>query len=1227
MKISVISPSFNQAQFLPDNLTSVASQTWGDVEHVIVDPGSTDGSTEIARAARDVVLIAEPDRGQSDGITKGFARSTGDVLVWLNSDDFYPSPDVLETVAKCFQDNPDVDVVYGDVNFVDEQGAFLRKGFVNKNAGKLLESFQYQVGIVQPGVFWRRSVFENLGGPSDEFEYCMDYELWVRMASAGLKWHFVPKVLAHHRWWDGMKTSSRRDLSLQEHFRVCDRYFGYVHWKWLDRYADFLCSDQDGVVNHSDTIDPVEKQKTLRHVIDEVVTQEMLRVIAGSDDPERKATWEFIQTHHPEKHRYYFDQSEIDLAERHADDPHAEQRVAWNIFDTTAQDGRKFRSYHVPDNFDRLFDLDWHETQLRRSESKIKQLQQSRRGDTCVVVGNGPSLRQNDLTLLEGVDSIISNFAVMSPELEKYARFFTVVNDLVAKQGALEFNRADKIKIIPFWLANYVNESENTFFVNATVKPAFSTDFVNSASWRSTVSFFNLQLAYAIGYRKVIMIGFDHSYVQPKGMTEGTLINQVEDDENHFDPRYFKGKDWQAADTVNMEKSYVLTKAAFEADGREIVNCTVGGKLELFRRGDLATELGVKAKAKAKLPSKSIPETRPEIRPDGFPKVLIVDSTPVGHGSATGQIKRVFLGDWPQDRVLQVWENQSAKPTLHLFRPGGSIAQSKAAPLSRAEILRRCQDFAPDVIYFRPVDSDGLFDLVTALKRQNPSQNTPLVLHIMDDWQERLRLQDAARHKKMETALQGLVTGAARLLSISDPMSAAFAKRYGGSWQALANGVDPQVFRAKDWDARPPVSPENPFVIRYMGGLAEDMNLASVRDVAEAVAALQDTHAVRFEINTMAWYLDKARADMGKLEGVDVKPLVDDADYIDTLCGSDALLIAYNFDPLSLAYTGLSLANKMPESLVSGVPVLAYGPLQSATISTLDTAGCAQTVTQRNPAQLQSEIRRLIEDRALCRNLGAAGRAYVKAHKTRDRVERSFRDILSGAAATAEGGTAVDTASSRPDFAAPFFAPDISAQGVYEVAPCIRRTPDGGWHFDTRDTARPRWTSVHKVTGPTNGRSYRICLKVQSDKAAKINVSLARHTPENAYEGGHSYADLEPGQPRMICVEAGFSQAYSKLKVQVDLVAGSDVTLEITPQYFVPTASSVFTHLPAAEQTLRNANTRFRKGDYFSALCTYMHLDKTIGLRFYAENGLMAAAKLGWPAHLSKQQLREIIGA
>jgi hypothetical protein len=111
----------------------------------------------------------------------------------------------------------------------------------------------------------------------------MDYELWVRMAKKGFKWKYIPKVLANHRWWGGMKTSSRRDLSLREHFKVCDRYFGYVHWKWLDRYAEYLCTNNDGIINHASNIDFDVKKAFIRQSIDEVVTQEMIAKISNTN--------------------------------------------------------------------------------------------------------------------------------------------------------------------------------------------------------------------------------------------------------------------------------------------------------------------------------------------------------------------------------------------------------------------------------------------------------------------------------------------------------------------------------------------------------------------------------------------------------------------------------------------------------------------------------------------------------------------------------------------------------------------------------------------------------------------------------------------------------------------------------------------------------------------------------------------------------------------------------
>jgi FkbM family methyltransferase len=590
-KISVITPSFNQAQFLPFNLESVRAQSHGDVEHIVVDPGSKDGSLEIARDAEHIRLIDEPDRGQSDGITKGFERSTGDILTWLNSDDFYPSDEVLALVAKTFRENPDVDIVYGRVNFVDEQGEFLKKGFINSDAAGLLTSFPYQVGIVQPGVFTRRSVFEKVGGPSEQYEYCMDYEYWVRMASAGFKWKFLDETLAHHRWWDGMKTSKGRDASLVEHMRVSKDYFGYIHWKWLDRYADYIVSNADGVVNYSGGVDPSQKNNAIREVVLRYVSQEMMAYLQKSSGLEEADTLLFINRHVPDLPSYYQPADALQgLKETHSD-PDAHNRTAWHIMNGKDDAGKSYKTYNVPDNFHRCFDADWFGSSLAVGKEKLARMAATKKSDVCVIVANGPSLNKTDFSLLENVDVIISNFATLNPKLLDLASIITITNTLVAEQGGVSFNDIRKPKVMPIWLSHEINQTAETCFVEATVNPEFCDNLDGVFSWRSTVSYFNMQLAYALGYKKVLLVGFDNSYAQPKDVKEGDLIKQDEDDDNHFDPRYFKNRVWQAADTNNMAAMYEVAKAAYQAGGREIINCTVGGKLEVFQRGDLSKEM------------------------------------------------------------------------------------------------------------------------------------------------------------------------------------------------------------------------------------------------------------------------------------------------------------------------------------------------------------------------------------------------------------------------------------------------------------------------------------------------------------------------------------------------------------------------------------------------------------------------------------------------------------
>ena len=155
-----------------------------------------------------------------------------------------------------------------------------------------------------------------------------------------------------------------------------------------------------------------------------------------------------------------------------------------------------------------------------------------------------------------------------------------------------------------------------------------------------------MQVLYQLGYEKVLLIGFDHSYQQSAEAKEGDLIDQKTADLNHFDPGYFMGKKWQAADVSKMGEAYLKARSAFEGDGREIVNCTVGGALEVFRRGDLADELK---------PSPS----RPRAATAAAPKIAIV--TPFWKGDVQAAERH-----W---RII----NRLGRPSvdhIHIFKHG-----------------------------------------------------------------------------------------------------------------------------------------------------------------------------------------------------------------------------------------------------------------------------------------------------------------------------------------------------------------------------------------------------------------------------------------------------------------------------------------------------------------------------------------------------------------------------
>lgn len=219
-KISVVTPSFNQGQFIGDTFESIFTQQYPELEYLVLDGGSTDQTREILDHYHErlAYCCSQKDKGQADAINQGFARATGEIFAWLNSDDQY-APDALMRAAIAFDLFPEADVVVGGCGLVQNtEGTASRVHHCALPLGKVVPLPAVQLldlencwlkghFFYQPEVFWRRSIWEAAGGQvSDDLYYCFDYDLWVRMAQAGAKVVHIPDLLALYRVHPAQKT-------------------------------------------------------------------------------------------------------------------------------------------------------------------------------------------------------------------------------------------------------------------------------------------------------------------------------------------------------------------------------------------------------------------------------------------------------------------------------------------------------------------------------------------------------------------------------------------------------------------------------------------------------------------------------------------------------------------------------------------------------------------------------------------------------------------------------------------------------------------------------------------------------------------------------------------------------------------------------------------------------------------------------------------------------------
>jgi glycosyltransferase involved in cell wall biosynthesis len=217
--VTIVTPSFNQARYLPAAIESVLAQTYANIQYWVIDGGSTDGSLDVIKGYADRLAgwVSEKDKGQTDAINKGFARATGQYLAWLNSDDAYQPHAVAEAVAY-LEANPQVGLVYGDANYIDGNGQLIgRFPAAQTDYERLRRGY---VHIPQQSAFWRASLWQQVGPLDPSFFFAMDYDLWLRLAEVSRIQYLPGRVWANFRLHGDSKTMAAYDQGWPEMLRI-----------------------------------------------------------------------------------------------------------------------------------------------------------------------------------------------------------------------------------------------------------------------------------------------------------------------------------------------------------------------------------------------------------------------------------------------------------------------------------------------------------------------------------------------------------------------------------------------------------------------------------------------------------------------------------------------------------------------------------------------------------------------------------------------------------------------------------------------------------------------------------------------------------------------------------------------------------------------------------------------------------------------------------------------
>jgi glycosyltransferase involved in cell wall biosynthesis len=230
-KVSIITPSYNQGRFLEQTICSVLEQDYPNIEYIIVDGGSKDESVDVIRKYENRLAwwVSEKDKGHADALNKGFARASGEIMAWLNSDDTY-MPGTVSQAVEILKARPQVGMVYGDANLIDEEGRWIGK-FASKQTS-YRAMLRGSVHIPQATTFWRTDIWRQVGPLDLSLFFSFDYDFWVRTSKVS-ELLYVPHLWANFRMHNLGKSVVNDDRCYPDMIKVYEREVGKRWISWL----------------------------------------------------------------------------------------------------------------------------------------------------------------------------------------------------------------------------------------------------------------------------------------------------------------------------------------------------------------------------------------------------------------------------------------------------------------------------------------------------------------------------------------------------------------------------------------------------------------------------------------------------------------------------------------------------------------------------------------------------------------------------------------------------------------------------------------------------------------------------------------------------------------------------------------------------------------------------------------------------------------------------------